>query len=127
MRGWRSLETSQRSESSLALGTGQLLLISRAVDYLLKTPTAFWADFAFPASRYGQRTSNLVEQQNNVYREAREKPILHMLQHIWDDAMKKRYLQEEKAKKATGYLSDWATDERREDQDNSRLYRSHQS
>lgn len=105
----------------------QSLLTFRAAAYLRKIPVQYWADYAFPASRYGQRTSNLVEQQNNVYRLAREKPILDMLQHIWDDAMGKRYRRSEKAQNTMGYLSEWASNKRREEQDNSRVYRSHQS
>ena len=104
-----------------------MCLRHRAAAYLLKIPVKYWADHAFPACRYGQRTSNLVEQQNNVYREAREKPILDMLQHIWDDAMGKRFRRAEKAQGALGYLSEWASSKRREEQDNSRAYRSHHS
>ena len=93
----------------------------------MKIPVKYWADHAFPACRYGQRTSNLVEQQNIVYRKAREKQILDMLQHIWDDTMGKRFRRAEKAQGALGYLSEWASSKRREEQDNSGAYRSHQS
>ena len=101
------------------------MLISSAAEDLFKIPHECWADYAFHAHRYGQRTSNLVEQQNNVYREAREKPILDLLQHIWDDTMEKRYQRELKAQAEVGQLSTPASEKRRKDQDDSMLYHSH--
>jgi hypothetical protein len=65
------------------------MLICRCAERLNTIPHTFWADYAFPAPRYGQRTSNLVEQQNFVYLQAREMPVLDMFMHIWKDVQNK--------------------------------------
>lgn len=74
-RGWSSSESIRLSEL-IYHHKDCYELKDRAATELSKIPHQFWADYAFPSMRYGQRTSNLVEQQNNVYRQAREKPIL---------------------------------------------------
>lgn len=125
-RGWSSSESIRLSEL-IYHHKDCYELKDRAATELSKIPQQFWADYAFPSMRYGQRTSNLVEQQNNVYRQAREKPILDMLQHIWDDAMEKRCVREEKASKVASVLSTWANNKKREEQDDSRVYRSRRS
>jgi hypothetical protein len=54
-----------------------------------KIPHPHWANYAFPAPRYGQRTSNIVEQQNFVYLQAQQMPVLDMFLHIWNDVQGK--------------------------------------
>ena len=65
-----------------------------------------WADYAFPCQRYGHRPSSLVEQQNFVYRQAREMGPIDMMQYIWDDQAAKFHKRLEKAAKGMGPLSD---------------------
>lgn len=60
-------------------------------DRLMEIPHVYWADYAFPAPRYGQHTSNLVEQQNFVYLQAREMPVLDMCVFIWNDIQRKAF------------------------------------
>jgi hypothetical protein len=69
-----------------------LPLNTRCYTRLIEIPHKHWADYAFPAPRYGQRTSNLVEQQNHVYLQPREMPILDMCTAIWKDTYSARSL-----------------------------------
>lgn len=99
-----------------------------AATLLQGIPREKWADHAFPVPRYGQRTSNLVEQQHNVYKDARYMPVLDMLRHIWKNTMSKCYERNEEANKAIGPLSTDATKRLRQDQDSARMYeRQHSS
>jgi len=79
-----------------------------------------WADYAFPVPRYGQYTSNLVEQQNWVYLKARELPVFEMLQHIWADMMAKVFKRGEDAKAGISVLPPRLHDIFRIERDNAR-------
>lgn len=63
----------------------------RCYHHLVRIPHEYWADYEFKMPRFGQYTSNLVEQQNWVYLRARELPVFDMLQYIWNDMMEKVY------------------------------------
>lgn len=56
----------------------------KAHEYLGKLPPNRFARFAVPVSRFGHESSNTVESVNGQLREQREKPILKLLEGIWD-------------------------------------------
>jgi MULE transposase domain/SWIM zinc finger/MuDR family transposase len=62
---------------------------SKAVDWLLSTTQPIhWAEIYFPGRRYGHLTSNIAESLNAWILEARELPILAMLERIRHQLMK---------------------------------------
>jgi hypothetical protein len=83
-----------------------LPLNTRCYTRLIEIPHKHWADYAFPAPRYGQRTSNLVEQQNHVYLQPREMPILDMCTAIWKDIQRKVFDRLQAAQVARGPFSE---------------------
>lgn len=85
-------------------------------------PHSYWADYAFPRARYGQHTSNLVEQQNWVYLQAREMPVLDMFAHIWNDMQGKIYRRFLAAQSSPTSLSIIATTLYRQSDDSARSY-----
>jgi hypothetical protein len=85
-------------------------------------PHECWADYAFKAPRYGQHTSNLVEQQNWVYIQAREKPVLDMFTHIWRDMQGKLFRRSLAATATMTPLSINATLLYRQAEDSARLF-----
>lgn len=89
---------------------------------LNEIPHQHWADYAFPAPRYGQHTSNLVEQQNFVYLQAREMPVLDMCVYIWEDIQRKAFERLETSQAASGPFSDHINKLYQEQDRSSRLY-----
>lgn len=99
-----------------------MLIGYRCAQHLGGIPHQHWADYAFPTLRYGHYTSNLVEQQNWVYLQAREKPVLDMLQHIWNDMLAKLFNRKVTAETQPGPLANEALLQFRQAEDNARMY-----
>jgi hypothetical protein len=59
-----------------------------AAAYVDNIPHKLWARYAFPASRYGHYTSNIVESLNSVWGQLRYLPPLKMVDGIWTTVMK---------------------------------------
>lgn len=55
-----------------------------AAFYINSIPHDQWATYAFPLPRYGTTTSNTSEQCNNWLGPLRSRPIVELLQGIWD-------------------------------------------
>lgn len=55
-----------------------------AIEYIESIPHVRWATYAFPLPRYGQLTSNSVEQSNKWLLQPRGQPVVNLLQGIYD-------------------------------------------
>ena len=62
----------------------------KAHSYLTKLDPERFARFAVPVARYGHESSNTVESMNGQLCEQREKPILKLLEGIWDRQMQQK-------------------------------------
>ena len=56
----------------------------RAARYIDAIGHEHWATYAFKGARYGSTTSNAVEQCNQWLKPLRDRPIVQLLQGIWD-------------------------------------------
>jgi hypothetical protein len=58
---------------------------------VLPVPKHKYCNGFFPHPRFGNMTSNLVEAINGAFREIRRRPIIEMVEGIWEWMAKKRY------------------------------------
>ena len=56
----------------------------RAAEYINAIAHDHWATYAFKGARYGSTTSNAVEQCNQWLKPLRQRPMVQLLQGIWD-------------------------------------------
>lgn len=96
-----------KAKTELAYETikAQLCLVPggpKAIEYLNKQDINQWARHAFPLSRFGHTTFNIVESLNSVLREIRGLPPLLMVEKIWHYIMTTRYTR--KSYKYHGFL-----------------------
>lgn len=54
----------------------------KCAEYLLEIGLEHWARAQFPGKRYNVMTSNLAESWNGVLREARELPVIRLVEFI---------------------------------------------
>jgi hypothetical protein len=89
--------------SNAAKFEAQMLKIAEtspeAEKWLRDTNATYWANAHFPGQRYGHYTSNIAESVNSWILEAREKPVLHMMETIRRQLMKWFVERNDKGKK----------------------------
>ena len=55
--------------------------------YINNIPHDTWALYAFPYSRFGHITSNIVESLNSKFKEIRDLPVLQLQLALWSDCL----------------------------------------
>ena len=99
----------------------------KAYTYLSKLEPKRFARFAVPVPRYGHESSNTVESVNGQLCDQREKPILKLLEGIWDRQMQQRARYTEAARQhaatSTFPLTARAVSFLADEQENSQTYR----
>ena len=83
----RSTTPEEYAERLLALKEANV----KAYNYVLLLPKERYCNALFPSPRFGNMTSNLVEAINGAFRNIRCRPIVHLIEGIWEWMAKKRY------------------------------------
>jgi hypothetical protein len=83
----KSITPQQYAQRLLALRDAN----AKAYNYVVSLPRERYCNAFFPIPRFGAMTSNLVESINSSFREIRRRPIVAMIEGIYDWMATKRY------------------------------------
>jgi hypothetical protein len=79
---WKAARAREKKEFEDAM-TAMMSINSRSVSWLTENaPSQYWSELHFPGKRYGHLTSNIAESLNAWLLEARELPVLPMMERI---------------------------------------------
>ena len=95
---------------------------SQVVQYLKDANLEKWARSHFPGNRYNIMTTNIAESMNSVLLDARDKPILPLLDHIRDVLQKWWYERRNNAAAMQTPVSNWLATIMQEHSNNGKAY-----
>ncbi|XP_057248887.1 uncharacterized protein LOC130590461 [Beta vulgaris subsp. vulgaris] len=101
---WKAARASTKARFEEGMESIKLLSLD-AFKYLDKIPPKHWSRHAFnPKSKYAMLLNNCCESFNNVLREARDKPILTMMEWIRQYVMKRAFEKRDGLRKFEGSI-----------------------
>jgi hypothetical protein len=114
-------EAANQEEYLAAISTIRRL-DNEAATYIENIPAASYTEWAFPAARFGQLTSNIVESMNSALARIRELPIVNLIQNIQEYIMEKMVQRNQRCQGLPTPLLTYAMDIINENVNGSRRY-----